>query len=61
MFKEITGDIIEIAKEDPNQCVIVHGCNCHKVMGSGLAFHLKKLGLKFMLGIKNLKCQQWID
>lgn len=35
-MKNVTGDLIELAKED-NFDVIIHGCNCFNTMGAGIA------------------------
>lgn len=40
-FKIIKGDLIALAKEGKFD-VIVHGCNCHSVMGAGLAPQMAK-------------------
>lgn len=35
-FKTVEGDLIEMAK-DGQFDVIIHGCNCHHIMGGGIA------------------------
>ena len=40
-MKEIEGDLIKLAKEGEFN-VIIHGCNCHCKMGSGIAKQIKK-------------------
>jgi len=41
MFKEINGDLIKLAKEG-NFDIIVHGCNCHRRMGAGIALTIRQ-------------------
>jgi len=38
---EINGDLIKLAK-DENFDIIVHGCNCQRKMGAGIALTLKQ-------------------
>ena len=40
-YKEIYGDLIELALKGEFD-VISHGCNCHSVMGAGIAVPMKK-------------------
>lgn len=40
MIKEITGDLIDLAKKGEFD-VILHGSNCHHTMGSGIAKQIK--------------------
>lgn len=40
-YKEITGDLLELAKEGHFD-IIAHGCNCHKMMGAGIAYQIAK-------------------
>lgn len=40
MYKEIKGDLIELALEGQFN-IIVHGCNCFCTMGSGIAVAMK--------------------
>lgn len=41
MYQEIEGDLIKLAIEG-NFDVITHGCNCHCVMGAGIAPQMAK-------------------
>jgi len=40
-YNEIEGDLIELAKQGMFD-VIAHGCNCHSVMGAGIAPQMAK-------------------
>jgi len=40
-MKEITGDLIKLAKEG-KFTLIIHGCNCFHTMGSGIAKQVKE-------------------
>lgn len=40
MIKVVYGDLIKMAKEGKFTC-IVHGCNCQKIMGAGIALQIK--------------------
>lgn len=41
VMKQITGDLIKMAKSGRFE-VIVHGCNCHRTMGAGIARQIAK-------------------
>jgi len=41
-MKHVVGDLLKLAKEGEFD-VIFHGCNCHCVMGSGIALGVKKV------------------
>jgi O-acetyl-ADP-ribose deacetylase (regulator of RNase III) len=42
MYQEVTGNLIKMALEGQFD-VIAHGCNCHSVMGAGLAPQMAKI------------------
>lgn len=42
MYKEIEGDLIELALKGEFDC-IAHGCNCMSTMGAGIAIQMAKV------------------
>jgi len=53
MYQEVTGNLIKMALEGQFD-VIVHGCNCHSVMGAGLAPQMAKV-----FGCDAFEMEQW--
>ena len=42
-YREIKGDLLEMAKIGECFDIIAHGCNCHQMMGAGIALGVKKV------------------
>ena len=40
-YREIKGDLLAMAKEGHFD-IIAHGCNCHKMMGAGIAYQIAR-------------------
>jgi len=40
-YQEIEGDLIKLAKQGEFD-VITHGCNCHNIMGAGIALQMDR-------------------
>lgn len=53
MYTEVTGNLIKMALEEHFD-VIAHGCNCHSVMGAGLAPQMAKV-----FGCDVFEMEQW--
>jgi O-acetyl-ADP-ribose deacetylase (regulator of RNase III) len=53
MYQEVTGNLIKMALEGQFD-VIAHGCNCHSVMGAGLAPQMAK-----MFGCDQFEMELW--
>jgi O-acetyl-ADP-ribose deacetylase (regulator of RNase III) len=53
MYQEVTGNLIKMASEGHFD-VIAHGCNCHSIMGAGLAPQMAK-----MFGCDQFEMELW--